>query len=131
LHLVTTSGHAITSTRGDQRTDRHPLLLRLAEHLALHRVVLDQRERWPQVDDDALVGLVTDLGLLYERERMRMEASRRDTVIQNLTARLDEANLHPVRWAARRLWWRLQPILVQGAVLLTLGALVWFGLRSR
>lgn len=69
--------------------------------------------------------------LLYERERMVMEASRRDTGIQNLTARLDEANRHPVRWAARRLWWRLQPILVQGAVLMTLGALVWFGLRSK
>ena len=69
--------------------------------------------------------------LLYERERMVMEASRRDTVIQNLTARLDEANRHPVRWAARRLWWRLQPILVQGAVLMMLGALVWVGLRSK
>ena len=69
--------------------------------------------------------------LLYERDRMVMEASRRDTVIQNLTARLDEANRHPVRWAARRLWWRWQPILLQGAMLLAVGALVWVGLRAR
>ena len=69
--------------------------------------------------------------LLYERERMVMEASRRDTVIQNLSARLEDANSHPIRWAARRLWWRLQPILVQGGMLLALGDLVWVGLRSK
>ncbi|MCW5231690.1 GNAT family N-acetyltransferase [Verminephrobacter eiseniae] len=69
--------------------------------------------------------------LLYERDSMALEASRRDTVIKNLSARLEEANSHPIRWAARRLWWRLQPILVQGAMLLALGALVWIGLRSR
>jgi hypothetical protein len=69
--------------------------------------------------------------LLYEREGMVMEAARRETVIQNLTARLDESNRHPVSWAARRLWWRLQPILLQGAMLLAVGALVWLGLRSR
>ncbi|MCQ9730191.1 hypothetical protein LM497_30075 [Pseudomonas aeruginosa] len=69
--------------------------------------------------------------LLHEREHMVMEASRRDTVIQNLSARLEEANSHPVRWAARRLWWRLQPILVQGAMLLAVVALVWVGFRSR
>lgn len=69
--------------------------------------------------------------LLYERERMVMEASRRETVIKNLSARLDEASRHPVRWAARRVWWRLQPIIVQGAVLLALAALVWVGLRSQ
>lgn len=69
--------------------------------------------------------------LLYERERMVMDASRRDTVIQNLTARLDEANRHPVRWAARRLWWRLQPILVQTALLLAVVGAIWVGLRSK
>lgn len=69
--------------------------------------------------------------LLHEREHMVMAASRRDTVIKNLSAKLDEASNHPVRWAARRLWWRLQPILLQGAMLLTVVALVWVGLRSR
>lgn len=62
---------------------------------------------------------------------MVMDESRRDKVSKNLSARLEEANSHPIRWAARRLWWRLQPTLVQGAMLLALGALVWIGLRSR
>jgi len=69
--------------------------------------------------------------LLYERERMMMDASRRDTAIKNLSATLEDARSHPVRWAARRLWWRWSPILLQGALLLTFGALAWVGFRSR
>ncbi|TXH44307.1 MAG: N-acetyltransferase [Burkholderiaceae bacterium] len=69
--------------------------------------------------------------LLHEREHMVMEASRRDTVIKSLSATLDNARDRPVRWAARRLWWRLQPILVQGALLLAFGGLIWVGFRSK
>lgn len=69
--------------------------------------------------------------LLYERERMVMDAWQRDTAIKNLSATLEVARNHPVRWAARRLWWRLQPILLQGTMLLAFGALVWVSLRSR
>ncbi|WP_068638861.1 GNAT family N-acetyltransferase [Thauera butanivorans] len=69
--------------------------------------------------------------LLYERERMVMEASQRDTAIKNLSATLEDARNHPVRWAARRLWWRLQPILLQGAMLLAFAGLVWASLRSK
>lgn len=69
--------------------------------------------------------------LLFEREHMAMEASRRDTVIKRLSATLEDARGRPVRWAARHLWWRLQPVLIQGVMLLAFGVLVWVGLRSR
>ena len=69
--------------------------------------------------------------LLHDREHMAREAALRDTAFRNLSATLNDARDRPVRWAARRLWWRLQPILVQSAMLLAAGALVWLGLRSR
>ncbi len=49
------------STRRCDRADRHPRSLRLAEHLAQHCAVLDQRERRPLLYDDATNGLVADL----------------------------------------------------------------------
>jgi hypothetical protein len=58
--------------------------------------------------------------LLYERQRMTMEASQSATAINNLSSRLEEAKNHPIRWAACRLWW-----------LLAFGALAWMGFRSR
>jgi len=69
--------------------------------------------------------------LLYERERMVIEAQQRTTAIKNLSATLDDARNRPVRWAVRRLWWRLQPILVQSALLLAVVAAIWVGLRSK
>ncbi|WP_198969816.1 GNAT family N-acetyltransferase [Xylophilus sp. ASV27] len=69
--------------------------------------------------------------LLFERERMAIEASRHDTVIKRQSAQLEDARRHPVRWAARHLWWRLQPVLMQAALLLAVGVLAWLGLRLR
>lgn len=69
--------------------------------------------------------------VLHEREHLVMEASQHATAIKNLSATLDEARCHPVRWAARRLWWQLSPIIFQGAILLAFGALAWIGFRSR
>lgn len=67
--------------------------------------------------------------LLYERERMVMDSSQRTTAIKNLTATLDDARLHPVRWAGRQLRWRISQILFRSAILLMLGTAIWAGLR--
>jgi len=69
--------------------------------------------------------------LLHERAHAVVEGSRRDTVIKNLSATLEEARNRPVRWAARCLWSRLQPSLVQGTLLLAVGAIAWFCVRAR
>ena len=69
--------------------------------------------------------------LLFEREHLAIEASRHDMVIKRLSATLEDARRHPIRWATKHLWWRLQPALIQGAMLLAVSVLVWFGLRSR
>jgi GNAT superfamily N-acetyltransferase len=69
--------------------------------------------------------------LLYERERMAMEASRRDAAIKNLSATLQEARNHPVRWAALRLWWQWSPIILKCALLLAFGACAWVAFRSK
>jgi hypothetical protein len=69
--------------------------------------------------------------LLYERQRMEMDASQSATAIKNLSSKLREARNHPVRWAASQLWWRLSPYLLQGLALLAFGALVWVGFQSR
>jgi GNAT superfamily N-acetyltransferase len=69
--------------------------------------------------------------LLYERKRMVMEASQRDTAIKNLYAELKKARDRPVHWAARQLWWRWSPILLQSALLLVFGTLAWFSFRLK
>ncbi|MEX8193857.1 hypothetical protein [Comamonas guangdongensis] len=70
--------------------------------------------------------------LLHERELMMMDASQHAMVIQNLTVKLEEARNHPVRWAARHLWWRLAQPLLKGALLLVaLGALTWVSFQSK
>jgi GNAT superfamily N-acetyltransferase len=68
--------------------------------------------------------------LLYERERMVREASQQAMIIKSRSASLDEANTRPVRWAARRAWWRLYPLLVRSALLLAFAALAWMSFRS-
>lgn len=67
--------------------------------------------------------------LLYERERMVMDSSQRVDAIKRLSARLDDAQLHPIRWAIRQLWWRIARTLFQGAILITLGTAIWAGFR--
>lgn len=67
--------------------------------------------------------------LLYERERMVMDSSQRTTAIKNLNATLDDARLHPIRWAGRQLRWRISQILFRSAILLMLGSAIWAGLR--
>lgn len=69
--------------------------------------------------------------LLYERERMMMDASQLAWVNQSLNQTLEEARNHPVRWATRRLWWRLAQPLLKGALLLALGTLVWVSVQSK
>lgn len=70
--------------------------------------------------------------LLYERERMVMEAAQRDRTIKNLSKQLKEAEDRPARWAAQRLWWRVSAYMAQlTLVLLVIGALVWGASRVK
>jgi hypothetical protein len=69
--------------------------------------------------------------VLHENERVRFELTQRERAIASLRGELSRANARPVRWALRRLWWRMAPILGQVAVLLVIAAAVWSALRDK
>lgn len=67
--------------------------------------------------------------VLYELERQVMATSQRAEAIKRLSARLDDAQLHPIRWATQQLWWRITRTLFQVTILIALGAAIWAGIR--
>lgn len=69
--------------------------------------------------------------VLYEDERLRHELLRRQRAIENLSSEIKNAEERPVRWALRRVWWRVAPLLVQAGILLVVGAAAWSAIRSR
>lgn len=69
--------------------------------------------------------------VLYERDQLEFELSQRERAIKSLSNEIKRAKARPVRWALRRVWWRIAPPLGQVAILLILGAMVLAGLKSK
>lgn len=63
--------------------------------------------------------------VLHESKRLEFELSQRVQAIKHLSNEIRRAEERPVRWALRRVWWQIAPALVQIAILLILGAMVW------
>ncbi|NKF94868.1 hypothetical protein GO290_01947 [Ralstonia solanacearum] len=69
--------------------------------------------------------------VLYERDQLELELSLRERAVKNLSDEIKRAEARPVRWALRQAWRRIAPPLGQVAILLTLGAMVLAGLKSK
>jgi len=62
---------------------------------------------------------------LSENERLQYKLEQRCRSVENLSAEIKNAEAKPVRWALRRVWWRVAPNLFLGALLLAFGMAGW------
>ncbi|PKM46988.1 MAG: hypothetical protein CVV05_00800 [Gammaproteobacteria bacterium HGW-Gammaproteobacteria-1] len=63
--------------------------------------------------------------ILNENEWLQYELVQRRRAVESLSAKLRGIEENPVRWALRRVWWRVAPSLFLVAVLLAIGAAGW------
>lgn len=67
--------------------------------------------------------------VLYAHDRVASELAQRDHALQNLRGDIKHAEAHPLRWALRRLAWRVAAPLIQITILAIVGFAMWGALK--
>ena len=68
--------------------------------------------------------------VLDEKERACAELAQRELAVAELLGELRRAEARPLRWALRRLWWRIAPSLSLLGILLVVLAAAWSTLKG-
>ncbi|KGE11128.1 hypothetical protein LA03_06045 [Burkholderia gladioli] len=64
-------------------------------------------------------------GLLHEHAELQGQVRDRERAVKNMAERIRLAEARPIRWAARRVWWRVVPLLQLLSVAALVGLAVW------